>query len=67
VGRCHAGALIASPAQVDPFGCAVVAGDWFSPYDGLTWFDPAELQIDHVVLLKEAWDSGAWNWSNERR
>lgn len=56
-----------TPAQVDPFGCAVVAGDWFSPYDGLTWSDPAELQIDHLVALKEAWDSGAWAWSNERR
>lgn len=56
-----------TPAQVDPFGCAVVAGDWLSVYDAVIWSDPAELQIDHVVALKEAWDSGAWNWSAERR
>jgi hypothetical protein len=26
-----------------------------------------EYQIDHVVALKEAWDSGAWGWEAERR
>jgi hypothetical protein len=46
-------------AQVDPIGCTVVAGDWYSPYDDRTWTDPAELEIDHVVALKEAHDSGA--------
>jgi hypothetical protein len=56
-----------TPAQVDPAGCAVVAGDWYSAYDGLTWMDPAELDIDHVVGLKEAWDSGAWGWDAQRR
>ena len=56
-----------TPAQVDPFGCAVVAGDWFSVYDSVSWSDPGELQVDHVVALKEAWDSGAWGWAPERR
>ena len=55
-----------TPAQVDAGGCAVVAGDWYSRYDGLTWSDPAELEIDHVVALKEAWDSGAWAWDDAR-
>lgn len=52
-----------TPAQVDPYGCTVVAGDWTSVYDGLTVSSPGELEIDHVVALKEAWDSGAWAWS----
>ena len=52
-----------TPAQVDPYGCTVVAGDWLSLYDGLTVTTPGELEIDHVVSLKEAWDSGAWQWS----
>jgi hypothetical protein len=56
-----------TPAQVDPVGCAVIAGDWYSVYDGLTCMDPGELEIDHVVALKEAWDSGAWGWDAERR
>ena len=55
-----------TPAQVDPAGCHVVAGDWRSVYDGLTWSDPAELEIDHVVALKEAHDSGAWAWQPNR-
>lgn len=54
-------------AQVDPFGCRVVAGDWVSPFDGRTWDDPAEIQIDHLVALKEAWESGAWAWSEAER
>lgn len=54
-----------TPAQVDPYGCTVVAGEWTSVYDGLTVTSPGELEIDHVVALKEAWDSGAWAWSPE--
>lgn len=56
-----------TPAQIDPFGCSIVAGDWYSPYDDRTWSDPGELEVDHVVALKEAWDSGAWAWDAERR
>lgn len=51
-----------TPAQVDPYGCKVLAGDWLSLYDGLHYDQPSELEIDHVVALKEAWDSGAWQW-----
>lgn len=56
-----------TPAQVDAFGCKVIEGDWFSPYDGVTYTSPAELDIDHMVPLKEAWDSGAWDWSPSQR
>lgn len=56
-----------STAQVDRFGCAVVAGDWFSAFDGLTHTDPSNLDIDHLVPLKEAWDSGAHLWTSEQR
>ena len=56
-----------TPAQVDPFGCQVRAGDWYSPYDGASWSDRGDVDIDHVVALKEAWDSGAHAWTTERR
>jgi hypothetical protein len=56
-----------SRAQIDPYGCKVVAGDWYSLYDGLTFTDPAELDIDHMVPLAEAWDSGASSWDTARR
>lgn len=47
--------------------CTVVTGDWLSSYDGLVFSDPSRLEIDHVVSLKEAWDSGAWAWTNDMR
>ncbi len=56
-----------STAQVDPYVCKVLEGDWYSLYDGLTFTDPAELDIDHMVPLAEAWDSGAANWDAGRR
>lgn len=57
----------ATPAQVDPYGCQVLAGDWLSVYDGYRTDDPTELEIDHLVALAEAWRSGADTWSQERR
>lgn len=56
-----------TPAQVDPYGCGVVAGDWVSTYDGYTTPDPTELEIDHVVALAEAWRSGASLWDGATR
>jgi hypothetical protein len=53
--------------QIDPSGCVVLAGEWLSLYDGVTVNDPAALEVDHVVALKEAWDSGAWQWDDARR
>jgi len=44
-----------------------VAGDWFSPYDGISASSPADLEVDHVVALAEAWDSGAAAWNAEQR
>ena len=58
-------ALIAqstSPAQVDPYGCKVVVGDWTSSYDGLTTSEPSSFDIDHVVPLENAHVSGGWRW-----
>ncbi|WFB09792.1 HNH endonuclease family protein [Streptomyces sp. LX-29] len=47
--------------------CAAVKGRWFSPYDGATWTDAADIDIDHVVPLAEAWRSGANTWTTTQR
>jgi hypothetical protein len=47
--------------------CTIVSGTWLSAYDGATLTQPSTVEIDHVVSLKEAWDSGAWAWTAERR
>jgi len=47
--------------------CGVTSGVWYSAYDGV-WLDHAtQLDVDHVVALKEAWDSGANDWTTLRR
>ena len=56
-----------SKPQVDPYRCYVVAGEWYSPYDGARLSDRGDVDIDHVVALKEAWDSGAWAWTESQR
>ncbi|MEU5512590.1 HNH endonuclease family protein [Streptomyces fungicidicus] len=47
--------------------CRVTAGEWLSYYDGVTVTDPSGLDIDHMVPLAEAWDSGASAWTAQRR
>ncbi|MGW8557978.1 HNH endonuclease family protein [Streptomyces tubercidicus] len=48
-------------------GCKLSGGSWRSYYDGKTVTDARKLDIDHVVPLAEAWDSGASKWTPERR
>ncbi len=43
--------------------CAVLSGRWISPYDGATWTLASDVDIDHRVALKEAWESGARSWT----
>lgn len=47
--------------------CEVLSGIWKDPYSGQTFREPRQLDVDHVVPLKNAHESGAWAWSNERR
>ena len=48
-------------------GCRVVSGSWNDAYSGRTITDATKLDIDHMVPLKEAHQSGAANWSRERK
>jgi hypothetical protein len=47
--------------------CAILSGRWYSIYDNTETTDSSRFDIDHVVALKEAWDSGAWNWTADQR
>jgi hypothetical protein len=40
-------------------GCDVTSGEWLDHYTGRTYAVPAEIDIDHVVPLANAWRSGA--------
>ena len=48
-------------------GCVVVGGTWFSWFDAVTVTDPSSLDVDHMVPLKEAHDSGGWAWTAEQK
>jgi hypothetical protein len=48
-------------------GCKVLTGRWLSNFDGVVITDSSKLDMDHMVPLKEAWDSGANTWSASRR
>jgi len=56
--------------RVERNGCTVVSGTLQDPYSG-TVIDAKRgdgmVDIDHVVPLKAAYDSGAWAWSYKER
>jgi hypothetical protein len=47
--------------------CSLSGGRWYSYYDDAFWTAPADLDIDHMVALAEAWDSGARSWTTTQR
>ncbi|KAG8918626.1 hypothetical protein FRC02_002214 [Tulasnella sp. 418] len=68
-GKCYMREYIllrdASYAQVETLSgrLRIKNGQWTSFYDGRFTSDQKDLQIDHVVPLKEAWISGASTWT----
>jgi hypothetical protein len=52
--------------------CVVASGTLVSPYSGTTIHfvrgpNSADVQIDHVVALGDAWQTGAQQWTAQRR
>ena len=48
-------------------GCSLTGGAWRSKYDGVKTTEPSSFDIDHMVPLNEAWQSGAWQWNSDTR
>lgn len=59
--------VLLAESEVPISGCTVTTGEWFSWYDGETWTQASDVDIDHMVALKEAWDSGAREWDDDTR
>ncbi|SHH29515.1 Protein of unknown function [Jatrophihabitans endophyticus] len=57
----------ATKAPTKGSGCTLSGGQWRSWYDGETWTDKSDVDIDHVVPLGEVWTSGGYGWSASRR
>ncbi|OAA49676.1 secreted protein [Metarhizium rileyi] len=47
--------------------CVAQSGTWVSPYDGVSFTNASRLDIDHMVPLKNAWISGASQWTTDER
>lgn len=60
--------VLKSESKVKTAGkCSITRGKWYSYYDKKTLTSPSGLDIDHMVPLAEAWDSGARAWSANKR
>lgn len=51
----------------DKWRCKVTSGSWMDKYSGKRIRDPALIDVDHVVPLKEAHESGGYKWPKEKR
>ena len=47
--------------------CRVATGRWYGAFTGIYVEAPGDLDIDHLVPLKNAHDSGGWAWSSDRK
>jgi hypothetical protein len=47
--------------------CKITGGSWHSLYDGKDFTDAKSLDIDHIVPLANAWRTGAWDWTDDKR
>ncbi len=69
--RCHTrnevliAEAVMAPAVDDR--CRLSGGLWYSYYDDQYIDNARSLDIDHLVPLAEAWDSGAREWDADRR
>lgn len=49
------------------YPCHVAKGYWYDPYTDRKYSLATQVEIDHAVPLKNAYLSGAWEWSWRRR
>jgi len=52
---------------IDYDSCSVSGGVWYSWYDGTTTTNSSSFDVDHIVSLAEAHDSGGANWSRSKK
>lgn len=47
--------------------CQVATGEWLAPYSNVLVTDATTLDVDHMVPLKNAHDSGGWAWDKDKK
>lgn len=65
------GLVLVKNSTIDPIvteqPCRVDKGEWYDPYTNAYYYDAKDVQIDHIVPLKNAYISGAFDWSWKKR
>jgi hypothetical protein len=59
--------LSTSTVQTGANTCIVARGRWNDPYTGKIFYKARQMDIDHLIPLKWAWNHGAYGWSFEKR
>jgi hypothetical protein len=54
------------PATLRHDRCLVLTGSWIDLYSGQIEHEASDVDIDHLVPLKFAWDNGAWDWNADK-
>jgi len=54
-------------AFTDEKECRVEAGRWKDPYSGKIISDPSQIDVDHVIALRDAHESGGWEWDTVQK
>jgi hypothetical protein len=52
---------------LDETACRVASSTWEDPYTALIFEEPIYMDVDHMVPLKEAHQSGGWAWDADTR
>jgi len=47
--------------------CTIESGKWYDPYLNQWVYRASSLQVDHMVPLKHAYTTGAFNWSRQKK
>jgi outer membrane protein OmpA-like peptidoglycan-associated protein len=47
--------------------CAVTNGKWTDQYTGRVFTKATDIEVDHLIPLKWAWDRGAHAWTEQKR
>ena len=58
---------IVPATSIDDEPCTIEKGEWNDSYTDMKIFDDNEVQIDHMVPLKEAYLAGGHEWSRAKR
>lgn len=66
--RCDTRREVLASESIKPTTCRTLAGgSWVSQFDDAKTTNSSSFDVDHMVPLKEAWESGAYAWDSTTR